>query len=100
MADFLLNDENKQALINLMADRLRKENCHVIQAEGDADVDLVRAAVKMSSNKSTTLIGEDTDLLILLLYHGRPDCKDLYFRSDTQRKSVCVQHQSAETDTW
>ncbi|XP_041368125.1 uncharacterized protein LOC121382658 [Gigantopelta aegis] len=37
----------------------------------------------MSSYKSTTLIGEDTDLLILLLYHAKvKDCKDIYFRSD------------------
>jgi hypothetical protein len=48
---------------------LKQKGCHVIQAEGDADVDIVKAAVSMSGYKSTTLIGEDTDLLILLLYH-------------------------------
>src|SRR6218665_3555780 len=30
----------------------------------------------------TTLIGEDTDLLVLLLYYTKPHCKSLYFRSD------------------
>ena len=36
----------------------------------------------MSSYRYTTLIGEDTDLLVLLLYHATTDCKNLYLRSD------------------
>ncbi len=40
----------------------------------------------MSSYKSTTLIGEDTDLLVLLLYLAAKDCKDLYFRSDKHKE--------------
>ena len=43
----------------------------------------------MSAYKSTTLIGEDTDLLVLLLYHAAAnDCKDLYFRSDKGKPNV------------
>ena len=49
---------------------------------GDADVDIVKAAVEASLVHDTTLIGEDTDLLVLLLYYGQRDSKDLYFRSD------------------
>jgi hypothetical protein len=82
MEEFLCNDKNKQALINLISDSLRKKGCHVVHAEGDADVDIVKATVEVSASKSTTLIGEDTDLLVLLLYHTTKDCKDLYFRSD------------------
>src|SRR6218665_119506 len=44
----------------------------------------------MSSHKSTTLIGEDTDLLVLLLYHAASDCKDLYFRSDKDKVNPYV----------
>ena len=80
--DFLSNDKNKQALIHLIAHHLQQKGCHVIHAEGDADVDIVTAAISMSSFKSTTLIGEDTDLLVLLLYHAGKEHKDLYFRSD------------------
>src|SRR5688572_10313508 len=39
----------------------------------------------MSSYKSTTLIGEDTDQLVLLLHQAASDCKDLYFRSDKDK---------------
>ena len=42
--------------------------CMIIQAEGDADVDIAKAAVNIANAHSTTLIVEDTDLLILLLH--------------------------------
>ena len=87
--DFLSNVENKQAMIDLIAKCLKQKGCHVIQAEGDADVDIVKAAVSMSGYKSTTLIGEDTDLLILLLYHATlKDSHELYFRSDKTRNKT------------
>jgi len=40
---------------------------NMIQAEGDADVEIVKAAVTKSAFKSTTNVGEYTDLLPLLL---------------------------------
>ena len=80
--DFLSNESNKKTLINMITLHLRQRNCTVIQAKGDADVDIVKAVVTMAANKSTTLIGEDTDLLILLLYHGKIDSQELFFRSD------------------
>ena len=61
--DSLSNQANKQALIHLISERMRERGCHVIQAEKDADVDIVKAAVSMASFKTTTLIGDDTDLL-------------------------------------
>ena len=67
---------------------MREKGCHTIQAEEDADLDVVKAAVAMSE-LSTTLIGEDTDLLVWLLYHAAAnDCKDLYFRSDKGKPNV------------
>ena len=51
-------------------------------------MDIVKASVAKASTESTTLIGEDTDLLILLLYHGKIDNKELYFRSDKERAHV------------
>lgn len=86
--EFLSNDKNKQAIINLISDGLQQAGCHVIHAKGDADVDIVQAAVSMSSNMSTTVIGEDTDLLVLLLYHTNvSQGKELFFRSDIHSKT-------------
>ena len=87
--DFLSNGENKQALIQLIMDRMQQEGCDVIQAEGDADVDIAKAAINMSALRPTTLIGEDTDLLVLLLFHADVSkCTALYFLSDKVKSYV------------
>ena len=78
---FLSRAYNKERLIFV---QLRNRGCNVINVPGDTDVDIVKTAVGSSHQHSTTLIGEDTDLLILLLHYADtdPDIKDLYFRSD------------------
>jgi len=43
----------------------------------------------MSAFRPTTLIGEDTNLLVLLLYHAEVSrCNALYFRSDKAESHV------------
>lgn len=87
--DFLSNEANKQALIQLIMGQMRQRGCEVMQAEGDADVEIAKAAIAMSAFKSTTLVGEDTDLLVLLLYHVVVSkCTELYFRSDKAKSSA------------
>ena len=57
--DFFSNEANKQAIIQLIIECLRQRGCEVIQAEGDADVEITKAAIIKSAFRSTTLIGED-----------------------------------------
>ena len=77
--DFLANNMNKQALI-------KRIGCRVIHARGDADVDIAKEAVTISSCSSNTLIREDTDLLVLLLcYYEEQDSKELYCQSDKDK---------------
>ena len=79
--DPLSNQANEQALFRLISERMRERGCHVIQAEEDADVDIVKAALAMPSFKTTTLIGEDMDLLVLLLhYTTNNNAKKICFR--------------------
>ena len=47
--------------------------------------DIVKAAVEASRLHTTTLIGEDTDLLVLLLYYAQGDTMALYFKSDRSK---------------
>ena len=64
-------------------DRIQQKGFDVIQAEGDTDGDIVKTAINMSALRPTTLIGEDTDLLVLLLFHADVSrCTELYFLSD------------------
>ena len=81
--EFMSRDANKQSLIQMITAELRRSGCDVIHAHGDADVDIMKAAVEASLVDPTTVIGEVTDLLVLLLYYAQRDSiKDLYFRSD------------------
>ena len=89
--DFLSNPQNKNSIIRLIMHQLRQHGCYALQAEGDADVEIVKSAVASSLHSSTTLIGEDTDLLVLLLHHVQPSGgHQLYFRSDKLAKTVKV----------
>jgi len=72
----------KWALINIISGRLRDKGCNVINCEGDADCEVMHPPIEASEYGSTTLIGEDTDLLVFLLYYMKPDNKSLFFHSD------------------
>ena len=65
---FLSNDTNKQNIINLEK-ILQIAGYNVVFSQEDADVDIVLAAIKESHYLNVTGVGEDTDLLILLLYY-------------------------------
>ena len=88
--EFLSRTVNKQQLINLITVEMKKRGTSVLNALGDADVEIVKAAVENSRHHTTTLIGEDTDLLILLLHYANLNDKDLYFRSDKFKSEKCA----------
>ena len=50
-------------------------------AEGDADTEIVSVAVQfaMSANCPIAMVAEDTDILVLLLYHCNTDMSEVYF---------------------
>ena len=66
----------KADMIALISTALTKGECHVIQSPGDADVD---NTVERSRHCTTTSVGEDTDLLILLLHDSITDNEIIYF---------------------
>ncbi len=52
---FLNTTPNKEALIRLISDKLCQNGCEVVQASGDADIDIVEAVVSSSLTKLTTM---------------------------------------------
>ncbi|KAK6186089.1 hypothetical protein SNE40_008194 [Patella caerulea] len=78
---FLANSQNKQSFIDMLSLTLGSIGCRIIHAKSDADVLMVKTAVESTQNFPTTLIGEDTDLLILLCYYTIPNSHELQFRS-------------------
>ena len=77
--EFLSNQRNKQRFIYLLANKLRVAGHAVSQANGDADLLIVKTAVQAARSHNSVLVGDDTDLLVLMLYHGEMDANDLFF---------------------
>ena len=85
---FLSNKENKQNFINMLGNQLEKKGCRVKHADGDADLNIVKAAVASAEENPTVVIGEDTDLLILLCFYANVAHHEIIFRSDINRAGI------------
>ena len=67
---FLSNSENKARIIRLIGNHLEMANCSVIYCKDDADVDIAVTACKSVLSNNVTVVGEDSDVLVLLLYYS------------------------------
>ena len=83
-ASFLANSANKQQFIKMLGHHLEKK-CKVYHASGDADLLIVQKAVESASLMDTALVGEDTDLLILLCYHASLDSHNIFLRPEPKK---------------
>ena len=79
--DFLANVQNKQKFIDLVGTQMKKAGIVVVHAEGDADCLIANEALKSAKEHATHVVGEDTDLLVLLLHHVQQDMNRVYFSS-------------------
>ena len=70
---FLANKTNKQQFIIMLGDHLEMSKCEVHHSPGDTDLLIVQKAVESATKVNTVLVGDDTDLLILLCYHASLD---------------------------
>ena len=57
------------------------KGCSTIHASDDADVLIVKTTVESAINNPLVLLGKDTDLLIIFLFHFDPDSNNKYFKS-------------------
>ena len=54
----------------MLSAELQKANCETYHASGDADLLIFQKAVQCATTNKTVLIGDDTDLLVLLCHHA------------------------------
>lgn len=88
--EFLSNQVNKQKFINLLSENLEHAGYSTRHhAKGDA-VMIVDTTITKARGQMTVLIGEDTDLLVLLLYHAEMDAKELFFRPEPRQRDMTV----------
>ena len=67
---FLAHSTNKQQFIDYLGKALCQSGCQVFHAKEDADLLIVQKAVEAAKTTKTVLVGDDTDLLVLLLYYA------------------------------
>jgi len=85
--EFLANKESKQKFIHLLGNKLQQSGCSTIHAGGDADLLIVQTAIQSSRSITTVIIGDDTDLLVLLCHHAEMNANELFFKLEPKQRS-------------
>ena len=65
---FLTNHENKQDFIKLLGGTLHDSGCHILYSDSEADILIVETAIKLNDVSYCIVIGDDIDLVVLLIY--------------------------------
>ena len=80
-SDFLANRRNKRALIDAVMDKMKNRGYSVLQAESDADTVIINVALDHAEKKNpTVVVGQDTDLLVLLTALANKDLDIWYLK--------------------
>ena len=85
--EFLTNKHNKQRFIALLSQRLEQAGCEIHQASGNTDVLIVQTALISAAKQETVQVGDDTDLLVLLICHAKNVRHNVFFKPETRRAS-------------
>jgi hypothetical protein len=86
--EFLSNDANKQRFLNLLSNSLEAADCEVHHAKGDADLLIVQTSIQVAAQRKVILVGDDTDLLVLICYHAKNLSHDLFWRPEPKKGQV------------
>lgn len=86
--EFLSNKENKQHFIDMLAQKLEETGCEVHHADGDADLLIVKKTIESAARQNTVLIADDTDLLVLLLYHATDTQYNIFLKPEPKKQSL------------
>ena len=58
-------------------------------ADGDADVMIVTCALQYAHEESdVNVVADDTDVLVLLMYHWKQNMADIYFLSEVKKNMM------------
>ena len=76
--NFLKNKANKQQFLKMLSNMLEMAGCKTIHAEVDADAMIVDAAIESAKSINTVLVGDNTDLLVLLSHHADINSNDIF----------------------
>ena len=78
---FLANSKNKQKFLYFIGSELEETGIKVQHSATDADYNIVSTACPMAKRRSVTIVGDDTDLLVLMLHHLSPSHHDIFLQT-------------------
>ena len=81
---FLANPKNKQKFLYFIGSELEKAGIEVQHSGGDADYDIVSTACTMACRRYVTVVGDDTDLLVLLLHYLSPSHHVIFLQTTSK----------------
>ena len=85
--NFLSNEKYKSQFISLISHYLQADGQNVHISSGDADTLIVACALQFAAEgKEVCVVADDTDVLVLLMYHWNPNMADIYFYSEAKGK--------------
>ena len=84
---FLSNKKNKQKFIHMLGNELQMNGCSIFHEKADADYSIVQKTIQYTDTQAAVLVGDDTDLLILLLYHAGNLGHKVYFAPEPKKNS-------------
>lgn len=85
---FLSNSRNKSQLIAMLSPYSKNDGNKVINCPSDADTTICETALTLASSgeKEVTLVADDTDILVMLIYHWKLEMKDITFFQHRMRR--------------
>ena len=82
--DFLSNKLNKTQFISLLGNRLQTKGFIVHQSSNDADALIVKCAIELAN--VCTVVADNIDILVLLMYHFQPNIADIFLFSIASKR--------------
>jgi len=80
---------------------MEEKGCKVVHATGDADLLIVQTTISSADRADSILIGDDTDLLVLLCYHVGNTRFNVFFKpeikSNTRKTNRCWNIKSTQS---
>lgn len=86
--EFLSNAKNRNEFIKILSEKLIDAGCTVSNTMGDANIFIAQQASRISEEKITVVVGEETTLLVLMCFYATDENCGLYLRSCEKVKST------------
>ena len=84
--EFLIYFDNRQRVLRMLISKMNLNNLHAIRYSGDADVPIVKFTIEAARLTPKVVIGNDTDILILLIHAVEISDNLVFFTSNDKTK--------------